>query len=52
MVSLPSLSLENLLAQRSPLIVENSFLVNPSSPPPTHIDEKLLAVPQLGSYKV
>lgn len=29
MVSLLSLSLENLLAQCSPLIVENSFLVNP-----------------------
>lgn len=33
MVSLPSLSMESLLTQRSPLIVENSFLVNPSSLP-------------------
>lgn len=30
MVSVLSLSLENSLAQHPPLIVENSFLVNPS----------------------
>jgi len=37
MVSLLSLSLENLLVQHSPLIVENSFLVNPAFFPPLSI---------------